>query len=105
MFWERFVVECSRVGKKPNPVADELGISSGTITGWKKGAVPQQKMLEKLSDYFGCTVDYLIGKSECRTLEDASNSILILTEQEKTLIKLFRETSEEGRFEMIYIQN
>lgn len=101
MFWNRFLAECDRIGKKPNPVADHLGISSGTITGWKKGSVPQQKMLEKLSDYFGCTVDYLIGKSECRTIEDASKAASVLSAQEKTLLRLFRETTEEGRLEMI----
>lgn len=100
MFWERFISECERVGKKPNPVAKELGISSGTVTGWKNGAVPQQGALKKLADFFGCTTDYLIGVSDNRAVETIVESIS-LTEQEKTLLRLFRETTEEGRFEMI----
>ena len=100
MFWLRFLDECRRVGKKPNPVAAELGISSGTVTGWKNGSVPQQKYLVKLSEYFGCTTDYLIGASNVRNAINESSPD-ILTEQEKYLIECFRETTEEGRFEMI----
>ena len=101
MFWERFKSECERVGKKPNPVGQEVGVSSGTVTGWKKGVVPQPPALQRIADYFGCTTDYLLGISDCRTLNDASAMFTDLTEQEKTLLRLFRETTEEGRFEMI----
>lgn len=100
MFWERFVSECERVGKKPNPVGKEVGVSSGTVTGWKNGVVPKPECLQRIADYFGCTTDYLLGISECRTPNDV-NAIVDLTEQEKTLLRLFRETTEEGRFEMI----
>lgn len=101
MFWERFVSECERIGRKPNPVAKEIGISSGTVTGWKKGVVPKPEGLQRIADYFGCTTDYLLGISDCRTLNDATAMFTDLTEQEKTLLRLFRETTEEGRFEMI----
>ncbi len=101
MFWERFLSECERIGKKPNPVGKEVGVSSGTVTGWKNGVVPKPEKLQKIADYFGCTTDYLLGLSDCRTLDDASNMFSDLTEQERTLIRMFRETTEEGRFEMI----
>ena len=64
MFWERFVQECSNVGKKPNPVAKELGISSGAVTSWKNGRVPNTKALNLLSEYFGVSVDYLLGRTD-----------------------------------------
>lgn len=98
MFWERFVSECERVGKKPNPVGKDVGVSSGTVTGWKNGVVPKPECLQRIADYFGCTTDYLLGISDCRTLNDASAMFTDLTEQEKTLLRLFRETTEEGRY-------
>lgn len=101
MFWERFKNECEKIGKKPNPVAKELGISSGTVTGWKNGSTPQTHALDKLANYFGCTTDYLLGLSDSRNSEESINPFGSLSEQEQTLIKLFRETSEEGRLEMI----
>lgn len=66
MFWERFLEECNLIGKKPNPVAKELGISSGTVTGWKRGALPKPEALSKIASYFDVTVDYLIGETNVR---------------------------------------
>ena len=63
--------------------------------------MPKPECLQRIADYFGCTTDYLLGISNCRTLNDASAMFTDLTEQEKTLLRLFRETTEEGRFEMI----
>lgn len=64
MFWERFLEECTLMGKKPNPVGKELGVSSGTITGWKNGALPKPEILSRIASYFDVSVDYLIGKTD-----------------------------------------
>lgn len=102
MFWDRFISECSRINERPNSTGKKLKISSGTISAWKNnGTLPNQQTLEKLADYFGCTIDYLVGRSHYRTLEEVSKNYATFSEQEKTLIKLFREISEEGRFEII----
>ena len=50
MFWERFVQLCAERNTKPNPVAKELGISSGAVTNWKNGAVPQSATLKRIAD-------------------------------------------------------
>lgn len=61
MFWERFVQLCAERNTKPNPVAKELGISSGAVTNWKNGAVPQSATLKRIADYFGVSTSYLLG--------------------------------------------
>lgn len=62
MFWDNYVKLCNSVGKAPSVVAEEIGIkSTGTVPGWKKGAVPRQSALVKLAEYFGVTVGYLLG--------------------------------------------
>ncbi len=66
MFWKRFSEECALMGKKPNPVAKELGISSGTVTGWKNGALPKSELLSKIASYFNVSVDYLLGKTDIK---------------------------------------
>jgi len=63
MFWERFYSLCQRVGKKPNPVGREIGLSSGIISKWKAGGIPNGETLMKLSKYFNVSVDYLLGIS------------------------------------------
>ena len=64
MFFDVYSKLCIERGKSPNTVAKELGIASGTITEWKKGRVPQNANLRKISEYFGVTVDYLLGKED-----------------------------------------
>lgn len=64
MFWERFNELCTEHQTKPNPVAKELGISSGIITKWKNGSLPNSDTLLKIADYFNVSVDYLLGRTE-----------------------------------------
>lgn len=60
MFWERFVRLCIENNTKPNPVAKQLGISSGAVTRWKNGAVPHSTALSKIADFFGVPVSYFL---------------------------------------------
>ena len=64
MFWERFYDLCIKKGTKPNPLAKDIGISSGVITKWKSGSIPNGEMLIKISDYFDCSIDYLLGRTD-----------------------------------------
>lgn len=63
-FWERFESECNKIGKKPNPVAQEIGISSGSVTKWKSGAIPKSTVLLKIANYFGVSAAYLLGETD-----------------------------------------
>lgn len=59
MFWDKYFALCSKIGKSPNAVAKEIGISSGTLTGWKKhNKVPLDMTIKKVADYFGVPVSY-----------------------------------------------
>lgn len=60
MFWAVFESLCEGEGRKPNPVAKELGIPSGSLTKWKNGALPSTENLIKISSHFGVTIDYLL---------------------------------------------
>lgn len=64
MFWERFYELCIKNNTKPNPIAKEIGISSGIITKWKAGSIPNGEMLIKIADYLDCSVDYLLGRTD-----------------------------------------
>lgn len=64
MFWNTFLALCSERGVSPNAVAAELGKSSGSVTAWKNGAVPRETTLRKIADYFGVSVDLLIGREQ-----------------------------------------
>lgn len=62
MFWNTFYNLCHMKRMSPNRVAKELGFSSGSVTSWKQGRIPHYDTLLKLSDYFGVSIDYLLGR-------------------------------------------
>lgn len=65
IFWERFYQMCVLRGTKPNPLAKELGISSGAVTRWKNAEDPPSgKTLMLLADRLDCSVDYLLGRTD-----------------------------------------
>lgn len=83
-------------------VCETLKIGKNQLKYWKDhDTVPDGKTLAKLSEYFGVSIDFLIGND---TIKEEILEILAsdLTEQEKTLIKLFRRASEEGRMGIIH---
>jgi transcriptional regulator with XRE-family HTH domain len=93
MFWNNYVRLCAEKGKSPNGVAAELNVSSGSITGWKKGSVPRVALLQKIADYFGVSVASLLGEDEPGLREKAETNketILRITESaEENLMHLF----------------
>ena len=100
-FWNVFVKLCNNVGKAPNVVAKELGISSGSVTAWKQDPTrqPQTRMLYKIADYFGVSVSYLLGNEEKEKTPDENN----LTEGEKMLLQLFRQVPEDKQPHLIQL--
>ena len=62
IFFERFYRLCKTHRTSPNAVGAQLGLSSGSITAWKHGAMPRPDTIQKLADHFGVPVDYLLGK-------------------------------------------
>lgn len=81
MFWERFLAECERKGLAPNAAAEEIPVSSATITKWKKGTEPKGSTLKKVASYFGVTADYLLGNSAHRTREEANDAFQVTAER------------------------
>lgn len=61
LFWENFVTQCEKLEKSPTTVVEELGFKRPAVTSWKNGALPQVKNRKKIADYFGITVEELMG--------------------------------------------
>jgi transcriptional regulator with XRE-family HTH domain len=92
MFWDNFVDLCLQNGGSPNFVAQQLGITSGSVTGWKNGSVPRNSTLKKIADYFGVTVDYLLGNTEDSSASD---------EKDNEILALCAQLSEEDQKDIV----
>jgi repressor LexA len=99
-FYERYELLCSERGMKPQTqeILDVAGVTSPTISGWKKGSAPKIEVLCRLATYFDVTTDYLLGLSQLRK----PNAIL-LTEHERILLESYREATVEGQFRIIQV--
>ena len=98
-FYERYETLCTERGMKPQTqeMLDILGVTSPTISGWKKGSSPKMEAVCCLARYFGVTTDYLMGLSELRTPG------MVLTEEELLLLNTYRSSSTQGRFRIIQV--
>ena len=87
-------------GKKQKDLTDFLGIGENRFTDWKSGRITSwNKFVPQIAEFLGVSTDYLLGISDEESC--IADNGEMLTEQEKTLIQIFRETTEEGRLEMI----
>ena len=64
MFWKNFIELCNYKNVSPTTVVVILSISRGSVTAWKKGIIPNDTTLKKISDYFGVTPEYLLRNNE-----------------------------------------
>lgn len=64
--YDIFVRLLEQSGKKASDVSKATGIPSSTFSDWKKGkSSPKTEKLQKIADYFGVTLKYLMtGKEE-----------------------------------------
>lgn len=100
MFYDKFVNLCASIGKKPTPVAQELGISKGTVASWKRrGNDPTDAYLAKIANYFGVSVDELRGDTENEKKPTAQGGGL--TEKQKYAIELIKSTSDDDLDKLI----
>lgn len=71
MFWDNFYNLCLENNITPSALTKELGLSNATATKWKKGTIPNGEVLIKLADYFNCSVDYLLGRTNFSNTENS----------------------------------
>lgn len=64
--YEVFEQLLQKNGVTPYKVAKESGVTQTALSNWKSGrSTPTTKTLQKIADYFGVTIDYLMtGKEE-----------------------------------------
>lgn len=91
MFWENFVRECEKIEKYPSYVAEELGFNKSAVTSWKNGSLPRVASRKKIADYFGVTVDELMGTKKEPAGMDG------LDKQMQEIVELLNSATPEQR--------
>lgn len=65
MYYDKFEKLCEEKGVRPSDVSKATGISTATLTSWKKGKyTPKNEKLQLIADYFGVSLSYIIGSED-----------------------------------------
>lgn len=63
MFYDVFEKLCKEHGTTPSAVCVNIGYSKTTSSYWKQSQrTPKREALDRIADYFGVSVDYLLEK-------------------------------------------
>jgi transcriptional regulator with XRE-family HTH domain len=83
-------------------LANELNVSPRSLNAYESGQrKPSPEVLVKIADYFKCSLDYLMLRSEIKNIEDYNKVILnaikegLSHEQLNTMVKVWREAKRE----------
>lgn len=63
-FFKNFVNLCNTIGKTPSVVLEEMGYHRTVFTRWRNGTVPKKQALQKIAEYFRCSIEDLTTKPE-----------------------------------------
>lgn len=81
---QKYGVTAYKVGK-------ETGIASSTFTDWKNGrSIPKQDKLQKIANYFGVSIEYLMTGEETTEKEP-----LLTTKDERDISKKLEEALKQ----------
>lgn len=96
MFYDNFEKQCTKIGKNPSTVAEELGFTKSMASHWKGGMVPRVSSRKKIADYFGISVEELMG-----TKKEPAGQGELDDESMVELTELMRKASPEKRKALI----
>lgn len=90
MFKDRFMQIIQNKDLTAYKVAKGTGISQGLMSEYKNGVkIPTVQNLVKIADYLDCSVDYLLGRTDCPELATPSGGAVSNT-ADINLIKKYR---------------
>ena len=64
MFKKIFIDLCNAQNESPSAVCMKLGLSNAAFSKWTDESVPRRATLQRMADYFGVSVDHLLGKEK-----------------------------------------
>ena len=107
MGYEIFADLCKRKGVRPADVGRATGISTCTFSSWKNGQYkPKPEKLQKIADYFGVSLDYLIkGEDVDYYIDQSSKAIAQQIYQNKELHMLLDAAQDVSPDDLIKIRD
>lgn len=99
VFWRRLADLCAARKSTPTEQVRAAGLAAGNVTYWRRGRIPNTKMMERLEEYFGVEKGYFTAEEQ---KERQPSDVEGLSEYEIQLLKAYREISEAEK--PVYLQ-
>lgn len=93
LFYDNLKAVCDKQGVKITPIVLECGGNKGSLSGWKKGAMPNSDIVMKLAVRLNVPTDCL--------LFGENYNLLSLSEVEKELLKYYKELNDYEKGKII----
>ena len=80
MFKEIFIKLCNERKIAPTVVCKEIGLTGTSYSKWTDATIPRKATLHRIADYFGVSVDYLLGNTvdvNEKTPLESTNAIML----------------------------
>ena len=92
--YEIFSELLQKNGVTPYKVSKATGVSQSTLSDWKRGiSTPKQDKLQKIADYFGVPLTYLLTGNT--TAPEKEKSISLTSRDERDIEKILNNTREQ----------
>ncbi len=98
MFFDIFYDLCKKKGISCKKAAEDIGLSNSITTKWKKtGATPGGDTLQRIAEYFGVSIDYLLGKEAKSKPATGGEREDVLDDVDIAFYGEYKELTEEDR--------
>lgn len=103
MFYDNLKAACAENNASVSSIVKECGGAVGSINGWKKGAIPNSKIVMDLSLRLNVTTDYLLFGKEHSTSNIAHSTAdaITLSENEQELLEVFGKFTDREQIKII----
>ena len=93
--YENIKVLCEQKGRKPGRMCTDIGMSKSILTGLKNGTKKniQTDTAQKIADYFGVSVDCVLGSAEKE--KNSTPEGMELSETQSVALDLIMNMSED----------
>lgn len=85
-------------------VAAVVGVNQNTYSYWENGKTKiDSESLAKLSELFGVTTDFLLGKAPCKTTVDSVNDKPAVRSDEEKLLGVYNSLDQESKTQLMSV--
>lgn len=104
-FYERIKKLMKEKNVTAKQVTQDLHISKNSFTYWKQNRnIPRGDILDLLANYFNCSIDYLLGKSETKEKQAILNEQPVYNDMKLLIEKSSALSHEEIQKTLEYVE-